>query len=277
MVKVGLLIIDEDKCKKDGICAQECPMAIISQKDEDSFPELVQGGEELCLKCGHCVVVCPHGACSHTQVPIEDCPPIEKDLVLDEAHVVQFLRSRRSVRFYKDKPVEKEKIQHLLEIARYAPTGSNNQAVEYLVYNDRDKIRELAKMTVDWMRDVMENQPDAANSPYIPLVVAAWDFGIDVILRSAPALITASAPKTSTNGLVDVSLALSYMDLAAQPFGLGACWAGILQAALLASPPLKAALGIPEDHTHHYAMMLGYPKFKYNRLPERKKPKITWR
>jgi nitroreductase len=181
------------------------------------------------------------------------------------------------VRLYKDKPVEKEKIQRLIEIARFAPTGSNSQTVEWQVHSDRENIRRLAEITVDWMRGVMENNPDAAASNYIPLILAAWDGGFDVILRNAPALVTASAPKTSVNGMVDVSLALSYLDLATQPLGLGACWAGILQAALLASPPLKQALGIPMDHTHHYPLMLGYPKFKYYRLPERKNPKITWR
>ncbi|NQU15958.1 MAG: 4Fe-4S binding protein [Desulfobacteraceae bacterium] len=35
---MGLLIIDENKCKKDGICASECPMAIIKLKDDESFP-----------------------------------------------------------------------------------------------------------------------------------------------------------------------------------------------------------------------------------------------
>jgi hypothetical protein len=30
------------------------------------------------------------------------------------------------------------------------------------------------------------------------------------------------------------------------------------------------------EYPHHYPMMLGYPKFKYHRLPERKPPKIAW-
>ena len=196
---MGLLMIDEGKCKKDGICVQECPMAIISQKDEDSFPELAPGGEGLCLVCGHCVAVCPHGACNHAQVPLDDCPPIEKDLVIDEARAVQFLRSRRSVRLYKDKPVEKEKVEHLIEIARYAPTGSNNQGVEWLVHTDGDQIRKLGQMAVDWIRGLIENNPEAvAAAPYLPLIVAAWDAGVDVVLRKAPARAGAFRRTTST-------------------------------------------------------------------------------
>jgi hypothetical protein len=59
--------------------------------------------------------------------------------------------------------------------------------------------------------------------------------------------------------------------------GLGACWAGILQAALLTWKPLQKAIGLPEGHRHHYPMILGYPRAKYFRLPERKPPKITWK
>jgi hypothetical protein len=59
--------------------------------------------------------------------------------------------------------------------------------------------------------------------------------------------------------------------------GLGTCWAGLLQGALLSWPPLQKAIGLPEDHSHHYPMMLGYPKAKYFHLPQRKQPKITWK
>jgi NAD-dependent dihydropyrimidine dehydrogenase PreA subunit len=109
--KMGLLIVDESKCKKDGFCARECPMAIIKLKKKETYPKMVDGGERSCLICGHCVAVCPHGAMSHARVPIDDCPPLKKELIINEDQAVQFLRSRRSIRFYNDHPVEKEKIQ----------------------------------------------------------------------------------------------------------------------------------------------------------------------
>ena len=49
---MGLLIIDETKCKKDSICARECPLAIIKLKDGDGFPEIRPGGEAICNSCG---------------------------------------------------------------------------------------------------------------------------------------------------------------------------------------------------------------------------------
>jgi nitroreductase/NAD-dependent dihydropyrimidine dehydrogenase PreA subunit len=273
---MSLLIVDESKCKRDGFCARDCPTAIIRLKDKESYPEMVPGGEQYCLTCGHCVAVCPHGAMSHTKVPLEECTPIQKELIIDEAQAVQFLRSRRSTRFFKDKPVEKQKIQRLIEIARYAPTASNTQLVEWLVFNDKDALKGFAKMAVDWARALLEKDPRSAKFPYIPGIVAAWDFGYDAVLRGAPAMVVASAPKEDLNGTVNLSLALSYLELAAPSMGLGACWAGLLKGALLAWPPLQKAIGLPEDHTHNYPMILGYPKAKYFRLPQRKPPKITW-
>jgi len=67
------------------------------------------------------------------------------------------------------------------------------------------------------------------------------------------------------------------MELAAPSLGLGTCWAGLLQGALLSNKPLKSAVGIPEAFPHHYPMMIGYSKARYCRLHERKKPKIMWK
>ena len=274
---MSLLIIDESKCKKDGLCAAECPTAIIKLKDKESFPQLVPGGDQFCLVCGHCVAVCPHGALSHAKVPIGDCPPIEKEHLINESQAVQFLRARRSIRSFKDKPVEKEKIQKLIEIARYAPTGSNTQMVEWLVFSDPVQIKEFAQMTVEWMRAEFKKNPQSPRASYMPMIVAAWDVGYDAVLRGAPALVVASAPKAVSNGIVDVTIALSYLDLAAPILGLGTCWAGLLQGGLLGSPPLKEAVGIPAGHPYHYPMMVGYPRARYFRLPERKSPKINWK
>lgn len=267
------LIIDENKCKRDGICVRECPSAVIAIRGDDGYPEITGEG---CIVCGHCVAVCPHGALSHERILVKDSPPIREDLIINEDQAVQFLRSRRSIRRYQERPVEKEKIRRLIEVARYAPTGGNLQAVEWLVLTDRSRLRNIAGMTVEWIRRVLTDPRAAQARPYLPAVVSSWEAGRDSVLRGAPVLILASAPKEAFNGLVDLTLALSYLDLLAPTMGLGTCWAGLLQGAMLSDAEIKAAVGIPTGHTHHYPMMLGYPEVKYYRLPERKPPKITF-
>lgn len=75
----------------------------------------------------------------------------------------------------------------------------------------------------------------------------------------------------------DPTLALSYFELAATSVGLGTCWAGLLRGALLEHPPAREVLGLKDDPAvFYYPMMLGYPKFRYWRLPKRNPPKIKW-
>jgi nitroreductase/NAD-dependent dihydropyrimidine dehydrogenase PreA subunit len=272
---MALLIVDKDKCKKDAICAKECPGLLI-QVPEGGFPEIRAGLDEACVECGHCVAVCPHGALSHKKIRIENSPEILEELKISMRQAEQFLRSRRSIRVYQAKPVEQATIKKLIEVARCAPTAGNSQLVEWLVLTDRTKIKKIAGLTVDFVRQMMKDPQVAAAAPYLPMMVAGWDAGIDTVLRDAPVIVVASAPKEAMNGLGDVTLALSYLDLMAPTMGLGTCWAGLLYGAMLTVPSIKEAVGVPVNHPYHYPIMLGYPAAKYYRVPERRTPKIVF-
>lgn len=271
-----MLTIDINLCKKDGLCVAECPVSVITMKDKDSVPEPVENAETLCLRCGHCVAVCPHGALSHEATPLESCAEINKELTIGSEQAVQFLRSRRSCRVFKDTPVKKETIEKVIKVASYAPTGSNLQMVEWLVLSDKNKLNELSGLAVDWMRDTLKRNATIA-PPYMAKLIDAWEAGHDTILRNAPAVVVGMVNKDARNGLVDTTIALTYLDLAAPKFGLGTCWAGLLQGAMLYWPPVKEAMGITDDYPFHYPMMVGYNSMRYYRMPERKTPLITWR
>lgn len=271
---MGLLKIDSIKCKRDAFCVRECP-AVIIRLPEGGYPEIIP--DSICLECGHCVAACPHGALSHDCIPIESSPLIREELRISEQQALQFLRIRRSIRHFLRKPVEDAQIRKLiLEGARYAPTAGNRQLVEWLILTDTKRIREISAMTVSWVRELVKDPRVVAASPYLPRVVAGWDSGSDTVLRDAPAIVIAIAPKEAVNGMGDLTIALSYMDLLAPSLGLGTCWAGLLQGAMVNSPAVRQAVGIPESYPHHYPIMLGYPDAKYYRLPERKAPKIVF-
>ena len=273
---MDFLTIDKTKCKQDGICVAECPRGIITQKDNRSFPHISEADEARCMACGHCVAVCPHGALSVTGVAIGDCPEIDKDLVLSWGQAEQFLRSRRSIRWFKDKAMDGKTLEQLIRTACYAPTASNAQALHWTVIQGRDRLEPLSRATIGWMERVVAAHPDSPAAGYFRPVVDSWAAGTDGILRTAQTLIVPSAPGENPNGLVDLSIALAYLELAALPLGVGTCWAGLLRAAMLATPGLVASMGLPEGHTWFYPMMIGYPQFTYHRLPERKAPVIHW-
>jgi nitroreductase/NAD-dependent dihydropyrimidine dehydrogenase PreA subunit len=269
--------INESKCKRDGICVAECPMKIIEMQDDNSLPAPTADAEGKCILCGHCVAVCPHGAFSHNQMPIEGFPEISEEWTLSAGQAEQFLRSRRSIRVYKEKEVDRSLLTRLIEIARYAPTGTNSQQVHWLVVNSRSEVVKLTDMAIDSIRGMIKADHVMAKKYNLAEFVSAWEQGVDFILRGAPALVMTHAPKAYGLAQVDCTLALAYFDVAAPTLDLGTCWAGLFMAALSQYQPLIDALALPEDHGMFGAMMVGHPKFTYQHLVPRKAPVITWK
>ncbi|UCD80688.1 MAG: nitroreductase family protein [Desulfobacterales bacterium] len=269
--------IDLEKCNKDAICVMACPTRVIQMASPDDVPSPTLDFEDYCLKCGHCTAVCPTGAFSLDWLSPDQCPPIHKELALSEQQTEQFLRVRRSIRNFKDKAVERQKLEKLLEIACYAPSAKNSQPWHWTVVQEPAETRRLAGMVIDWMRTVIKQYPKQAELRGLPRVVAAWDGGQERICRGAPHIIVVHGDKTYGFGAEDGALALSYLELYAPAIGLGSCWGGYFYSAVNAYPPLFEALGLPADHRAFGAVMVGYRKLKYQRLPLRNAPRVNWR
>jgi nitroreductase/NAD-dependent dihydropyrimidine dehydrogenase PreA subunit len=273
---LNLLQIDQQTCRRDGICAAVCPAGLISI-NEGQFPEPNSQAEELCIRCGHCVAVCPSGSLSHREMDVALCPPVQKELLLSPEQSEHFLRNRRSIRNFRRKPLAREDLQRLIEVARYAPSGHNSQGANWLVLGNWDELHRLAGIVADWMRFMLAKMPDFARSLHMDSTLERWNQGIDAILRDAPAVVVAHAAKDDLMAPTTCTIALSYLELAATGMGLGCCWAGFFNAAASSFPPMQEALALPDGHQSFGAMMVGYPKFQYQRLPLRKPPEITWR
>ncbi len=271
-----LFMVDESKCKRDGLCVSECPRGIIQMTDTESFPSPVEGADQICTRCGHCVSVCPHGAFVHSEMKPDECPPYQKELALNPEHVEHLLRSRRSIRSYKDKEIEKGDLEKVIGISRYAPTGMNLQEVEWIAINSRKEVQRLSGLAVDWMRDLIGKKDPVAEAYGMPGIVNAWEAGKDIICRGAPGLVLTHAPKDGGSTQTDCTIALTYLTLAAPSFGLGTCWAGYFMIAAMQWIPLQEALPLPDGNALFGAMMIGHPKYKYQRFPLRKEPDITW-
>lgn len=274
---MSLLQIDRERCHRDGICADVCPALVISLEEDHGYPALVPDGAERCIRCGHCVAVCPHGALSHAAMATENCPTIEKARMPDAAQVEQFLRARRSIRRYKKEPLDRETLAHLIDVARFAPSGHNFQPVQWLVVQAPAEVQRLAGLVADWMRYLIDKKDPMAAAMHMDMVVEAWDKGHDRICRRAPHLIVAHAAKANPTSPAAATIAVAYLELAVASMGLGACWAGYFNAAANVWPPLNDALELPEGHVPFGAMLVGRPKYRYQRLPLRNEPQIIWR
>ncbi|MGI6549883.1 MAG: nitroreductase family protein [Syntrophomonadales bacterium] len=274
---MNLITIDEEKCKRDRVCAAECPGKLIIFKEKDAYPSMPAGAEPFCINCGHCVTVCPVGAITLNTMGPEECPVIEQGLLPGADQVRHLMLSRRSVRSYKKQPVEHDRLAHLIDTAQYAPTGSNKQQVYWIVVEDPARVTKMAEMVIDWMRLSPTENVEPSYAERMKGLVAAWEKGQDRICRRAPHVVLTHYPENIPSAHTDCIIALTHLDLAAYSDGLGTCWAGYFNNAANAYPSLTAALGLPKGHRCAGALLIGYPQFPYQRIPLRRKPHIVWR
>jgi nitroreductase/NAD-dependent dihydropyrimidine dehydrogenase PreA subunit len=259
---VTLIAIDKDLCKKDGACIEVCPARVLS-RDAEGFPTEVP--DSRCIFCGHCVAVCPHDAFTHFELPDEPMLPAAKSLPAPGA-IDGFLMSRRSVREFKDRPVAKEILESLLDVARRAPTATNSQKLHWIVVEGKDKLHALAQATVDGMRGAGVN----------PAFLQRWEEGYDFVVRGAPTLVAACAPEEYAWRKEDSAIALTFLELAAEARGIGVCWGGYITRCAGLYEPLRKMLAVPEGFAVCGALMLGEGKYHYRKIPPRKPLSVQW-
>lgn len=271
-----LIQVDQEKCTQCGCCAKVCPIGTIGM---DEHGPKVLG--QFCIACGHCVAICPSGALDNVKTPLASQIPLKKAPVLDEDTAALFLRSRRSVREFQEKSVPREKIKKLLDIARFAQTSSNSQGVYYHVVDDRDKLRSITTVTIDWLEEALKYPPFAGSpyeAPFSAHVANYHQNGQDVILRDAPCLVIPIVEKNaSPTGHDNTLFSLAYAELFAPSIGLGTCLTGFFDACASAGyQPLLDILTLPENMHITGGLMVGYPKYTYQRLVDRNPLQVTW-
>lgn len=258
------ITIDHSLCRRDGACVAVCPTRILALNAE-GFPEEIPDGN--CILCGHCAAVCPHSAFTHAGLPEGAFLPMPSGLELPSPEIMDgFLMSRRSVREFREQPVGRKVMEELLDVARRAPTASNTQKLHWIVVEDRPTLRALAQEVVNG------TGPNGA----LASLLKQWEEGYDFVLRGAPTLAVVCAPKEYGFGKEDGAIALTYLELAAEARGLGACWAGYLTRIAATHEPLNRLLAVPEGYFVCGGLMLGKGKYAYRRIPPRKPLSVQW-
>ncbi len=267
--------IDSDTCTRCGTCIQVCPIGIITPGNEGDAPSVDPERTGLCLSCGQCEAFCPPGALT-LNTRSTPAPRAFAGETIRAADLGVYLKSRRSIRHFLKKPVDRETIKSILDIARYAASAGNGQPVEWLVIHDPARVQEIARLTADWMRTMAAgSHPLGA---YVRPMITAFDAGGDPICRNAPHLVIPHVQEEEGRTMVqtDAIIALTHVDITAPAFGVGTCWAGWVAMAARSSALVATALALPEGRVAAHAMMLGYPRYKPAFIPERKPLTITW-
>ena len=142
------------------------------------------------------------------------------------------IRQRKSVRAYQDRPIDEDTLRRVLEAGRTAPSAGNRQDWKFVVVTDAETKKKLAVAAKGQMF-----------ISQAPVIIAGCAIAPDYVMMCG-----------QSAGIIDVSIAFSFMMLQATELGLGTCWLGAFD-----EFAVKNILGIP-DHVRVVAMTpLGYP------------------
>jgi nitroreductase len=139
--------------------------------------------------------------------------------------VEEAIRTRRSIRNWSTKPLERETLEELLEAARIAPVAKNVQYWEIIAVTDRERLQRL-----------------------VPICNGQHHVG-----EAGAFLFIVSDPAAKWVH-VDPAIAMDHVTLRAREMGLGTCWIGAFDEAAM-----REFLGIPTEKVAVIGMTVGYP------------------
>jgi nitroreductase/NAD-dependent dihydropyrimidine dehydrogenase PreA subunit len=268
---MSVIGIDKEKCSNCKQCIQECGRGYFYLGEDGQV--LFNENLGTCNICGHCIAICGEDAIITKNLDdVETFPGIDSpEKIVESEKLLQLLRAKRSIRRYKNKEVPKELIEKVFEAMRYAPSASNARAWRYIILSDPDKLQKLSDEIVK------------VNYPYMGFQSAEQalehlkSIGRNLFYH-APHLIVlyyrVVEKSTVMIGLRanDAGIALTYGMLEAESLGLGTCWIGMVQGAVVANKEILKILGIKGMVLG--AFTLGYPAVKYRRTVPRPPLKI---
>lgn len=261
--------LDQNSCTSCGSCVSNCPMSHIQM---NNYPETIP--ETMCSTCGHCEASCPEGAINISS-PDNEAPLVDISSQISSEDMGNYMRNRRSIRNYKKRTIPRQTISEIMDVVRFAPSGVNQQPVEWILIENPDKVKELAGLCIKWMENLIEENSPLAQTLPLESLISVWNTGSDPILRGAPHIFIATTQDDLGSAFTDGVIALSYLELLLPSFGLGSCWAGFLKMAS-EFEPIKEFLRLKENETFIGALMVGYPDCKFYRVPKRKKVSLRY-
>ncbi len=271
-----MMNVDRVKCIGCGECVKDCfPSDIVMDKGKAFIKNIA------CFKCGHCIAICPVNAVSSDEYRMEEIKEYsEASFKVDADNLLNFIKFRRSVRRFKEKDVEPERLLKIIEAGRFTQTSSNQQDVSFIIVKDR--LNELRDLTYDRLKsiaqDALENKDkmNGVMARYSKMWIKMYDEykagQKDNLFFNAPLVIIVTA-KSQVNG----SLASSNMELMTNALGLGTMFSGFLVRAANGNKKIHDLLEVEKDKEIVTCMVIGYPDVSYKRTVPRKAADISWK
>lgn len=274
-----MMYVDKEKCIGCKLCISDC----VVREDID----FVEGKANIkninCFKCGHCIAVCPKNAVYTDEYNMDEVKDYNKnEFSIDEDNLLNFIKFRRSVRNFKKKNVEREKLLKIIEAGRFTQTGGNRQDVSYIVV--KEGINELKEMSLEALskmgQGILNNLSEETMKfkNYAEMWIRMYEeYKVnpaekDSLFFNAPAVIL-----VISNSQVNGALASSNMELMTNALGLGTFFSGFFIRAVQGNKKIMDYLGLDESKQVVSCMIIGYPNVKYSRTAPRKNAEISWK
>jgi len=158
----------------------------------------------------------------------------------------ELVQKRKSTRKYSSRPVNRKLIDQCLEAARLAPSARNSQPWSFIVIDDPDMIKKLAKNVFS---GIYAGTSFAGKAPVLIVVITEK---ADYITRLGTMI------RKIKYNLIDIGIACEHLILQAEELGLGTCWLGWFNA-----KQVKKVLNLPRSKQIDILISLGYPEKVY--------------
>ncbi len=262
-----MIQVDEKECIGCGACEKDCFLQAIKVREKKAAVL------RDCFHCGHCVAVCPTGAVSMPDYPMEDIKEYNKDdFLMDAGKLLNFIKFRRSVRQFQKKQIPCSEIESILEAGRFTPTAGNRQDVSYIVL--QKELESFKPLVWEGLDVLLEMEGVPYTRMLKPLRQAHQENPAeDGLFFGADALLLVFGESSA----LSAGLAACSMELMAQAKGIGVLYSGFLQGIINISPKAKEFLQLDGEKTLCACMLLGYPDVQYRRTAPRKPAVVQWR
>lgn len=280
----------EEKCNACLLCVKDCVAGVI--QEQDKAPAIV--APDWCNRCSHCLAVCPKDAIVNDALNPSDVRPVHRDLLSPKAFA-EIVLSRRSVRQYKKRPVARETVEKILDVARFSPTASNTQNVSYIVVQDGELLQKISERVFSFGqrlfglsrstagRAVIGAAKRAGAGASLDRYINGMEFyqqeakkGRDFILHHAPVLLLVLAPSRAPFSCDNCNIAAANITNYAHSLGLGTCYTGMLTMALKFDPALRKMVKVPRGKRVFASLVMGHPAYAHTRTASRKQPEVRW-
>jgi nitroreductase len=177
--------------------------------------------------------------------------------MIDGKKMLEVIISRQSDRKYSDKPVEKEKLDRILEAGRMAPSACNAQPWKFIVITEPDLLKKIADAATAKLTGMNSFVGQA------PLML--------VVIREQPNFSSkiGGTIKNKDYSLIDIGIASENICLQAKAEGIGSCIVGWFDEKLL-----RKLLAIPGSKRVELIITLGY-SLAGQREKKRKPSEVT--